>query len=281
MSLRQHPSPRPDPAETPRTSLRIAPRVIAMRPRSSLAVLLATAGGILAFTWPLVVEPGSVLTGDSRAPMVFAVLLPVLMTVVLLEITEGGLDPKAVAMLGVLAAVGAALRPLGAGTAGLETVFFLLVLAGRVFGAGFGFVLGATTLFASALITGGVGPWLPFQMFGAAWVGMGAGLLPPVPRRWEVLFLATYGAVAGLFYGVAMNLYGWPQGIGVGTGLSLVPGDPVWSNLHRFLIYSLTTSLGWDIGRALTNFVLIMVTGKAVLATLRRAARKAAFAPPA
>jgi hypothetical protein len=27
-----------------------------------------------------------------------------------------------------------ALRPLGAGTAGIETVFFILVLAGRVFG---------------------------------------------------------------------------------------------------------------------------------------------------
>jgi len=65
------------------------------------------------------------------------------------------------------------------------------------------------------------------------------------------------------------------------TGLAFVPGDPLSQNLHRFLIYSLTTSLGWDIGRALTNFVLIMVTGKAVLATLRRAARKAAFAPRA
>jgi len=253
-------------------------RVVALRPRSAAAVVLATVGGIMAFGWPLLVSPGSVLTGDSRAPMVFALLLPVVMTVVLLEITEGGLDPKAVAMLGVLAAVGAALRPLGAGTAGLETVFFLLVLAGRVFGPGFGFVLGATTLFASALITGGVGPWLPFQMFGAAWVGMGAGLLPPVPRRWEVLFLASYGAVAGLLYGIVMNLYGWPSGLGVGTALSLVPGDPIWSNLHRFLVYSFSTSLGWDLGRALTNFVLIMVTGKAVLATLRRAARKAAFA---
>ena len=60
-----------------------------------------------------------------------------------------------------------------------------------------------------------------------------------------------------------------------------MPGDPVVENLHRFLVYSLTTSLGWDIGRALTNFVLIMVTGRAVLATLRRAARRAAFAPPA
>ena len=93
---------------------------------------------------------------DGTAPFVFAALLPLVLVVVLMEISEGGLDPKAVAMLGVLAVVGAALRPLGAGTAGLETVFFLLVLAGRVFGPGFGFVLGAVTLFASALLTGGV-----------------------------------------------------------------------------------------------------------------------------
>ena len=79
-------------------------------------------------------------------------------------------------------AIGAALRPLGAGTAGIETVFFLLVLGGRVLGPGFGFVLGCTTLFASALLTGGVGPWLPFQMFGRAWVGLGAGLLPAGTR---------------------------------------------------------------------------------------------------
>ena len=37
------------------------------------------------------------------------------------------------------------------------------------------------TLFASALLTGGVGPWLPFQMLGAGWVGFVAGL--PAARR--------------------------------------------------------------------------------------------------
>ena len=60
----------------------------------------------------------------------------------------------------------------------MELVFFLLILAGRVFGPGFGFALGCTSLFASALLTAGVGPWLPFQMMVSAWVGMGAGLLP-------------------------------------------------------------------------------------------------------
>lgn len=252
-------------------------RAVALRPRSTIAIVLASLGGLVAFCWPLLVSPGSALAADGKAPLVFALLLPVVLAVVLLEISEGGLDPKAVAMLGVLSAVGAALRPLSAGTAGLELVFFLLVLAGRVFGPGFGFVLGATTLFGSALITGGVGPWLPYQMLGAAWVGMFAGLLPQVPRRWELLLLASYGAVAGLLYGLLLNLSFWPFGVGIDTGLSFVPGGSPWTNLHRFVVFSFTTSLGWDLGRAITNVVLILVTGKAVLSTLRRAARRAAF----
>ena len=121
----------------------------------------------------------------ARPPLLFTLLLPLVLMVVLSELADGGIDAKAVAMLGVLTAVGAALRPLGTGVAGFEPVFFLLVLAGRAFGPGFGFVLGATTLFASALTTGGVGPWLPFQMLAAAWVGVGPGLLPAAarPRR--------------------------------------------------------------------------------------------------
>ena len=134
--------------------------------------------GFVAFFWPFVVAPGRF--GDSAmAPLMFGALLVLVLAVSCAEVADGGIDAKAIAMLGVLSAVGAALRPLGAGTAGVETVFFTLVIAGRVFGPGFGFALGCTTLFASALITGGVGPWMPYQMFGCAWVGLFAGLLPP------------------------------------------------------------------------------------------------------
>ncbi|SDP15166.1 energy-coupling factor transport system substrate-specific component [Pedococcus dokdonensis] len=252
-------------------------RAIALRPRSTVALALVSVAGLLAFLWPLFVTTGSRLGQNADATLVFALLLPLLMAVVLFEISEGGLDVKAVAMLGVLSAVGAALRPLGAGTAGLETVFFLLVLGGRVFGPAFGFVLGSTTLFASALITGGVGPWLPYQMLGAAWVGLGAGLLPRVPQRWELVLLAAYGAVAGLLYGLALNFSFWPFANGLESDLSFVAGAPPWENLRRFGIFSLATSVWWDIGRAVTNVVLIAVTGRAVLGTLRRASRRAAF----
>jgi energy-coupling factor transport system substrate-specific component len=252
-------------------------RAIALRPRSTAALVLVSFAGLLAFLWPLFATAGSRLGQHADAPLVFALLLPLLMAVVLFEISEGGLDVKAVAMLGVLSAVGAALRPLGAGTAGLETVFFLLVLGGRVFGPAFGFVLGSTTLFASALVTGGVGPWLPYQMLGAAWVGLGAGLLPKVPPRWELLLLAVYGALAGLLYGTALNFSFWPFASGLESDLSFVAGAPPWENLRRFGLFSLATSVWWDLGRAVTNVVLIAVTGRAVLGTLRRASRRAAF----
>jgi len=252
-------------------------RAIALRPRSAAAVLLMSVVGAAAFSWPLLVDSGAALAHGTEAPLLFAMLLPLLLAVVLAEVGEGGLDVKAVAMLGVLSAVGAALRPLGAGTAGLETVFFLLILAGRTFGAGFGFVLGATTLGASALVTGGVGPWLPFQMLGAAWVGLGAGLLPRARGRAELGLLAAYGGLSALAYGVLLNLTFWPFSVGAGTQLSFVPGGAVLTNAHHFLLFSAATSMGWDLGRALTNVVLILLTGRTVLGALRRTARRAAF----
>lgn len=254
-------------------------RVIGVRPRTAVVLTLASAGGLMAFLWPLLVEPGAVLESTS-APLVFALLLPVLIGVVLAELSDGGMDTKALAMLGVLSAIGAALRPLGAGTAGVETVFFLIVLAGRVFGPGFGFVLGATTLFSSALLTGGVGPWLPFQMIGAAWVGLGAGLLPRVRGRAELLLLAGYAAVASVVFGALLNLSFWPFVLGGGTQLSYDPGQGALDNLHAFALFTLATSMGWDVGRALTTVVLVLLAGPAVLAALRRASRRAAFTAP-
>jgi energy-coupling factor transport system substrate-specific component len=54
----------------------------------------------------------------------------------------------------------------------------------------------------------------------------------------------------------------------------------VLENLHRFLVYSLLTSTGgWDTGRAITTGIAIVVLGPAILTTLRRAARRAVVRP--
>jgi energy-coupling factor transport system substrate-specific component len=246
--------------------------------RSGLVLVVASVAGLMMLVWPLLVR--SPEGGQMGPPFVFLALLPVVILVVLTEVTEGGLDPRVLAVLGVLSAVIAVMRGLSPGTGGVELVFFLLILAGRVFGPGFGFVLGCTSLFASALLTGGVGPWLPYQMLCSAWVGMGAGLLPRrVTGRREIGMLAAYGVVAAYAFGLLLNLSSWPFVLGIAvpghTGLSFVPGDPASENLHRFLIYTVITSTGsFDTGRAITNAVAIVVLGPAVLTTLRRAARR-------
>ena len=252
--------------------------VIHLSRRSSLLLALASALGLVAFGWPFLVHTDGAenLAHAADAPWIFVMLLPLLLAIVLAELAEGVLDTKAVALLGVLAACGTALR-LPSGVTGFEPVFFLLIPAGRVLGKGFGFVLGALTLFASALLTGGVGPWLPFQMIGAAWVGFGAGCLPKASGRRELAMLAAYGFVAGLAYGFLLNLWFWPIGSSAGSQVSYVEGARLAENLRRYWAFYLTTSLGWDLPRAIGNALLVLVAGRPVINALRRVSRRAAF----
>ena len=256
-------------------------RPVLIGARGGMVLALVSFVGLAAFAWPLLlrVEAGGAgHTGD--APFVFMVILPLLLAVLLAEFADGGIDARTLAVLAVLAGVGAALRPLGAGTAGIETVFFLLVVGGRAVGPGFGFLLGTTTLFASALLTGGVGPWLPFQMLAAGWVGLGAGLLPRARGRRELGLIVAYGIVASYAYGLLMNLWFWPFALTTDSELAYTAGAPLSDNLRRFGVYVLATSLGWDTGRAITTTVLLVLAGPAVLAVVRRAVRRASFGAP-
>lgn len=245
---------------------------------SVVAVIVTSIVGVIAFTWPLVAAPTSAAVAHSGdAPWLFALVIPLLLAVVLAQLTDGGMDAKAIALLGVLSAVVAALRPLGGGTAGLEPIWVVLVLGGRALGPGFGFSLGAVSLLSSALLTGGVGPWLPFQMLAAAWVGLGAGFLPRAHGRAEIVLLSTYGAVASFAYGLMLNLWFWPFTAGLADAIAFQPGAPVAENLGAWLRFSVVTSLGYDIPRAVLTVVLIALAGPTVLVALRRVARKAHF----
>jgi energy-coupling factor transport system substrate-specific component len=252
---------------------------VPIRLRSALVLGAASLAGLMMLCGPLLRRVPAGARVDP--PFLFLVLLPLVIVVVLAEFGDGGMDARVLAVLGVLSAVNAVLRGLGAGTAGIELVFFLLILAGRVFGPGFGFVLGCTSLFASALMTAGVGPWLPFQMLLSAWIGMGAGLLPRGLRgRAEIAVLVAYGIVASYAFGLLMNLSSWPFALGIVVpghegSLSYVAGAPLLDNLHRFAVYTVLTSTGsWDTGRAITTSVALVVLGPAILTTLRRASRR-------
>jgi energy-coupling factor transport system substrate-specific component len=253
--------------------------MIRMSVRSAAVLGIASLIGLVTLLWPLLLDdPGS---GRVQPPFVFLALLPVVVAVVLAELAEGGLDPRVLAILGVLSAIEAVLRGVSAGTGGVELVFFLIVLGGRVYGPGFGFVLGCTSLFVSALTTAGVGPWLPYQMLCSAWIGLGAGLLPRARGKAEIALLAAYGVVVSYLYGLLLNLQGWPLLAGVAVPghheqLAFDPAASLATNLGTFVRYTLITSTGsYDTGRAITTAVAIVLLGPAVLTPLRRAARRA------
>ncbi|MBI1376916.1 MAG: ECF transporter S component [Frankiales bacterium] len=259
-------------------------RAVRLGPRTTAILVAVSLVGVVAFGWPLLASSGSVVVAHSAdAPWLFALVVPLVIAVLLADVADGGLDAKGVALLGVLSAVAAALRPFGSGHAGFEPMWVVVVLGGRALGPGFGFCLGAIGMFASALVTGGVGPWLPFQMLGAAWVGLGAGLLPRAGGRREIGLLAAYSAVAAVAYGFLLNLWFWPfltSDGGFPPSMSYVPGAPLAENLRHWLLFDLTTSLGFDLPRAALTVALVLVAGRAVLLALRRASRRAAFAVP-
>ncbi len=257
--------------------------------RSAAVLAVASLAGLVLFIWPLLIPVPAGWTHTQDAPIVFAALVPIMVLLVLTQLSDGGMDTRTLALLGVLSAINAALRPaLGAGTAGIESVFFLLILAGRAFGPGFGFILGTTSMAASAMFTAGVGPWLPFQMLAAGWIGLGAGLLPGRARGRATLgqlaMLIVYAIAAAYFYGAIMNLWSWPTITGITIpgytgptgGLDYVPGAPWLDNVTRFGSYTLLTSTaGWDTGRAISTAIALAVLGRPILDVLHRAGRRA------
>ena len=245
---------------------------------SVLTITFATLAALTMFMWPLLLTASN---QSALAQSVFIALMPILLVVVLIEFGTGNLDSRRLAILGLLIALNAVIRLLGAGVSGIETAFFLIILGAYVFGSGFGFILGSGSLFVSALLGAGIGPWLPFQMMAAGLVGIGAGVVSRIPTRKPLLLLCAYAVLASFVYGALMTMWTWPFLAGVGTSLSFVPGAPVSENLLNFLRYELFTGgLLWDLGRAITTVALILLTGKTLLVTLGRVANKVSIREP-
>lgn len=248
---------------------------------SNLSILVAAIGSVLMFSWPFFISTNSAVEADV-AQVVFIALMPVMLVLILVEVATGEIGSKQIALLGVLIALNAVIRLLGAGTAGIETAFFLIIIAGFVFGSGFGFLLGTGSLLVSALITGGVGPWLPFQMMAAGLIGIGAGLLPRLRSRFgKLTVLIVYAIPASFAYGFLMTLWNWPFLAGSESSISYLAGAGALENIVRFVQFQiLTGGLIWDLGRAITTVALIAITGPLLLGSLQRAAGKAGFVTP-
>jgi energy-coupling factor transport system substrate-specific component len=137
-------------------------------------------------------------------------------------------------MLGVLVAVSSVLRFLEVAfpmPGGFSPIFAPIIIAGYVFGGRFGYLMGTFTLLTSALIIGGVGPWLPYQMFTAGWAGLTAGWLGQTVDASSRLRSTQ---ATGLRTGVGLRTA--PSSCGVSYFTSQATGKTMGATRSRILI---------------------------------------------
>lgn len=223
-----------------------------MKPSNKIVFVVLNLLGVAAFVWPLLIGSASTTEASAHvydAPAIIALAMPLIVLITLAE-AKGRGGSRMIALLAALVAIGALLR-FPKGPSGEGFVLAIPILTGWVLGVRTGFAVGGLTIFASAVVGAGVGPWLPFQMFATAWVGAGAGLLKTIsPRRGALGIIVAYGVVASLVFGAVMTLWFWPfldvRGVG-----AFVAGAGLVKTLKAFFSYYVVTSLGWDVGRAI------------------------------
>ncbi len=258
--------------------MKTTPGVYRLSSQSRIVLAFTSLIALAGFIWPFF------YVGNLH--WIFVIAIAASAFLLISEVGIGSIDAKSIALLGVMSAFISLLRPLGAGAAGLEPIWFALIIAARVFGPSWGFLLGITSMTTSALLTGGVGPWLSYQVFAAGWIGLLAGSLPQkfagklIRGATEKFLLIIVGIFAAFAFGILMDLQFWPWVLGSNTQLSYIPGGAISENISRFITFHFASSMAWDIPRAILTSTLIAVTATPFLSALRRTYFKAAFLTP-
>jgi len=237
--------------------------------KRALPVGLVSLAGLVLFAWPFF---GSDLPANTPA---WTLAIGCVTGLMLVEAGSRELDSRAVALLAAIAAIDAALRlAVIEGIGGFNPIFFLVLCAGYVFGTSFGFLAGALSILVSALAGGGIGPWVPYQVFAVGWVGVAAGLAghwrAPSPGWRDLILLAAVGAVMGWVFGALLDITDWVPVYRGNPTLGWEPGMAPATALLHFGRFYLLTSLAYDTFRALGNAVMVVALGAPVLAALMR-----------
>jgi hypothetical protein len=232
--------------------------------------------GAALFLWPFAVS-------SVPAPVVaLSLALGTLAALAAVETAMRRLDARRFALLAAIAGIDAALRlVLVTGAGGFSPIFFLILATGYVYGPSFGFLCGATSLLTSAVATGGIGPWLPYEMFGCGWTGAAAGIAglrrSSTPGLRDIAVLAIVSVVAGYAYGALLDVWDWTTFYRGSPTFGFLPGAGTGVLLQRFGRFYLATSALWDSFRAFGDALAVIVLGLPVLAGLTRVRSRLTF----
>jgi len=244
----------------------------------ALPVGVVSLVGVFLFLWPFL---GSGLPANTPA---WTLTLACVAGLFLVEAGTRQLDSRAVALLAAIAAIDTALRlAVIEGIGGFSPMFFLILCAGYVFGTSFGFLAGALSMLVSALAGGGMGPWVPYQIFAVGWVGVAAGMAghwrrgTGAPGWRDLLLLAGVGAVTGYLVGALLDIIDWVPIYRGNPSLGWLPGMDAATSLQHFARFYLLTSLAYDTFRAVGNLLMVLALGGPVMAALGRLRARLTF----
>ena len=230
--------------------------------------LVSLAGAVL-FLWPFF---GSDVPTTTPA---WTLSIACVAGLFLVEAGTRQLDARRAALLVAIAAVDTALRlAVIVGIGGFSPIFFLVMCSGYVFGTSYGFLAGALSMLVSAVAGGGIGPWVPYQIFAVGWVGVAAGVAgtwrSPLVAPRDIVLLAVVGAVMGWVVGGLLDIQDWVGFYRGNPSLGWQPGmDPATAIVHFGRFY-LLTSLAYDTFRSVGNVLMVVALGAPVIAALSR-----------
>lgn len=186
--------------------------------------------------------------------MIACVMLPFFARFEIRNIT--GREVVILAMLAAIAAIG---RVPFAALPSVQPTSFVIIIAGLVFGAESGFLVGAVAAIVSNFFLG-QGPWTPWQMYAWGMMGMSAGLLRNTWWMKKLWGKCIFGFIWGYLFGWFMNLW------------------IVVSNLENFtweLFMSIyVASIYFDLAHALSNVFFLAIFSASWLKILQRFKRK-------
>ena len=167
-----------------------------------LPLFLLAVAGLLATS----LYPASPVQGNWGLLAVVIICLTILFLYWGFE--AGPATTREIAVIAVLAAIAGLGRISLVAVPSVQPVTFLVIIAGYVFGARTGFMVGATAALASNFFLG-QGPWTPWQMFAWGLAGVSAGyfgkLFPAARKGPMVVFHFAWGYL----FGCIMNIWTW------------------------------------------------------------------------
>ncbi|MEZ7172841.1 ECF transporter S component [Sporosarcina sp. OR05] len=166
---------------------------------------------------------------------------------------------REIVLLAMLAAIAAVSRVPFAGLPSVQPTSFIIIMAGLVFGAESGFIVGAVAAIVSNFFLG-QGPWTPWQMYAWGMMGMSAGLLRNLWWMKTLWGKSIFGFVWGYVFGWFMNLW-------------IIVGN-IEALSWEYFIGIYVSSIYFDLAHALSNVFFLVVFGASWIKILQRVQRK-------